>query len=207
MLRGLAAESLLDSYDQERGFAADENIRESTRSTDFMTPKSRASKLLRQAVLGLAIEHPFARALVNSGRLSVPTWLVDSPLNTPDADADADADAFNGWMVPGAPADDAPLPDGRWLLGEIPAQFTLLLFAGEATREQQQAIDALAELRPPITTLKLAPQGPAAERYDARPGTCVLLRPDQHVAARWRTLDISAVRAALRRATSSKLPC
>ena len=39
--RGPRARALLDSYDAERRFAADENIRNSTRSTDFITPKSR----------------------------------------------------------------------------------------------------------------------------------------------------------------------
>jgi 3-(3-hydroxy-phenyl)propionate hydroxylase len=44
-------------------------------------------------------------------------------------------------------------------------------------------------------------QALSARRYDARPGTCYLIRPDQHVAARWRRFDDSAVRAALARAT------
>jgi len=202
VLRGQAGEALLDSYDHERGFAADENIRESTRSTDFMTPKSRASKRLRQAVLGLAAEHAFARALVNSGRLSVPTWLLDSPLNTPDIDS------FDGWMGPGAPADDAPLEGGRWLLGALPAGFTLLLFAAKPDATQCAAADSLAQGQPPVTTLVLPPAGPAAERYDARDGTAYLLRPDQHVAARWRTLSADAVRPALQRATARQLkPC
>ena len=46
-------------------------------------------------------------------------------------------------------------------------------------------------------------QGLAARRYDARPGTCVLIRPDQHVAARWRRFDADAARAALARATAN----
>ena len=113
VLDGHAPVSLLDSYDHERGAAADENILNSTRSTDFMTPKTRVARLLRDAVLSLADDVPAGRALVNSGRLSVPTVLADSPLNTPDSEA------FEGWMVPGAPMDDAPV-DGlahrRWLL-------------------------------------------------------------------------------------------
>ncbi|HEX5687622.1 MAG TPA: FAD-dependent oxidoreductase, partial [Ideonella sp.] len=80
VVTGVAPETLLDSYASERGAAADENILNSTRSTDFITPKSATSKLFRNAVLGLAREHAFARALVNSGRLSVPTLALDSPL-------------------------------------------------------------------------------------------------------------------------------
>ena len=50
---GTAPESLLDSYDEERVFAADENILNSSRSTDFITPKSHASRVFRDAVLDL----------------------------------------------------------------------------------------------------------------------------------------------------------
>jgi 3-(3-hydroxy-phenyl)propionate hydroxylase len=73
VLDGSAAEALLDSYHEERAFAADDNLRQSTRSTDFITPKSRSSRVLRDAVLELAADEPFARRLVNSGRLATPT--------------------------------------------------------------------------------------------------------------------------------------
>ncbi len=204
VLRGQASEALLDSYDAERGAAVDENLLNSTRSTDFMTPKSRASRVLRDAVLTLAAEQPdggFARALVNSGRLSVPTTLHASPLNT------ADADDFEGWMVPGAPADDAPLPGGRWLLGMLPPDFTLLLFHDPGS--DPAAMVALASALQPLSqgpegvcALPVPCVGPVARRYDARPGTVYLLRPDQHVAARWRSLDLAAVRAAVARASA-----
>src|SRR3954464_2770025 len=103
VLKGLAPETLLDTYDLERVYAADENILNSTRSTDFITPKNEASRAFRDATLELAKDCGFARRLVNSGRLSVPSTYRDSPLNTPDADA------FDGLMGPGAPAADAPL--------------------------------------------------------------------------------------------------
>jgi 3-(3-hydroxy-phenyl)propionate hydroxylase len=208
VIDGSAPASLLDSYSSERIAAADENILNSPRSTDFMTPKSRGARVLRDAVLSLADEVPGVRALVNSGRLSVPTWLVDSPLNTPDAEP------FDGFMWPGAPLDDAPLrgPHGRvWLLQALDeacnAGFVLLHFgrAEEATRRAAAELGlALVTLLPaaePSADALHDEQGLAARRCDARPGTCLLIRPDQHVAARWRRFEPAAVAAALARAT------
>jgi len=217
VMQGLAPEALLDTYSSERVAAADENLLNSTRSTDFITPKSQVSKDLRNAVLTLAREHAFARALVNSGRLSVPAHYADSPLNTPDADA------FAGTMAPGAPLADAPvLHRGQpgWLLPHTGNRFTLLLFVVDpaaldaGTRE---AIARLADAPVPVHTLLVAGrdgqapvgadlvvdhQGVTARRLDATPGTAYLLRPDQHVAGRWRRLEARAVQAALARATA-----
>lgn len=198
VVTGAAPEALLDSYASERGAAADENILNSTRSTDFITPKSATSKLFRNAVLGLAREHAFARALVNSGRLSVPTLALDSPLNTPDADA------FDGWMLPGAPMDDAPVSvDGQtgWLLREVAGGsggFTLLVFGDEPISLPPTLVPL--RLVRVASTAMVDTEGLVARRYDARPGTCYLIRPDQHVAARWRRFDVAAVQAALARA-------
>jgi 3-(3-hydroxy-phenyl)propionate hydroxylase len=204
VIDGVAPEALLDSYSDERVFAADENLLNSTRSTDFITPKSTTSRVFRNAVLGLAREHAFARALVNSGRLSVPATLSDSPLNTPDAES------FEGWMLPGAPMDDAPVAvDGRpsWLLREIGGAggFTLLVF-GDAPAALPATPLPLALRR--VTVPGSAPrpgdlvdtEGHLTRRYDGRPGTVYLLRPDQHVAARWRAFDAAAVQAAVKRA-------
>ena len=41
------------------------------------------------------------------------------------------------------------------------------------------------------------------QRYDARPGTTYLIRPDRYVATRWRTADGAALASALRRATAT----
>jgi len=47
----------------------------------------------------------------------------------------------------------------------------------------------------------LEEDGLVTQRFDAQPGTAYLLRPDQHVAARWRRFDPDKVRTALARAT------
>ena len=54
VLRGEASEALLDSYHEERAYAADDNILNSTRATDFITPKTKPSRYFRDAVLELA---------------------------------------------------------------------------------------------------------------------------------------------------------
>ena len=47
--------------------------------------------------------------------------------------------------------------------------------------------------------------GVLAARCDARPGTVYLLRPDQHVCARWRSLDPQAVAGSMARALGRPL--
>lgn len=214
VIAGRAPEALLDTYDSERVRAADENLRASTRSTDFITPKSAVSRVFRDAVLSLARRHAFARTLVNSGRLSVPAVLADSPLNTPD-----DA-SFAGAMVPGAVAADAPVgaPGTDWLLQHLGDTFTLLVFdAGIGAIDVRRLAHAEVPCRVVRVTTSVAGvtgeaiggvvtlvdrDGLAARRYDAAAGTCYLIRPDQHVCARWRVFEVERVEAALARATA-----
>src|ERR1700748_3726454 len=102
ILRKTSPENLLESYHIERSAAADENIRESTRSTDFMAPATRQEARLRKAVLALAKETEFGKRMVNGGRLSVPS-IYDTPLST------ADGDPWHGGPAPGASMLDAPM--------------------------------------------------------------------------------------------------
>jgi 3-(3-hydroxy-phenyl)propionate hydroxylase len=212
VMDGLAPPKLLDTYSEERVFAADENIMNSTRSTDFITPKSNTSKTLRNAVLQLAQKHAFARKLVNSGRLSVPSFYSSSSLNTPDTDV------FAGDMEPGAPMDDAPIvADGQqgWLIDQVGNRFQLLVYADDPATVDRTLLAALQDAPIPVEPLVVSPKGGAlpgvrvlqdvkglvAARYDARDGSAFLLRPDQHVCARWRGVDAARVRSAVARAT------
>jgi 3-(3-hydroxy-phenyl)propionate hydroxylase len=208
VLKGNAPERLLDTYDSERIPAADENILNSTRATDFITPKSAMSMTFRNAVLGLARRYPFARRLVNSGRLSTPAVHADSPLNVRDGDREF---APTCAAIPGAVAPDAPVSGarGEWLLDYLGGDFALLAFDVTVPEADASAFanDAIAcrvvEVRKSTIDRPciLDRDGLAFARYDARPGTCYLVRPDQHVCARWRAYDNAAVRAALARAT------
>jgi 3-(3-hydroxy-phenyl)propionate hydroxylase len=76
--------------------------------------------------------------------------------------------------------------------------FTLLVFG------ERPAVQSVAEARVGARVLCVGSdvedsEGLLAQRYDGQPGTTVLIRPDQHVAARWRAFDAAKIRAALRR--------
>jgi 3-(3-hydroxy-phenyl)propionate hydroxylase len=203
VLQGIAPRTLLESYDTERVHAAKENLSHSTRSTEFITPKTAVSRAFRNAVLALARDHVFARAYVNSGRLSLPATLHGSPLLPPDHDA------FAGPLVPGAPAIDAPVQVGGahgWFLKQLGGDFTLVVF-GPRSNKASVALDLPVPLRvvyvlPPdaesatehcIVDL----HGKIAANTRATPGACLLFRPDQHLACGWRDFDPQRIRAAV----------
>ncbi len=191
--KGEAGPGLLASYDLERGEAADENLAHSTRSTDFIAPRSETERVLRDAALSLAREHDFAKRMVNSGRLSAPTAYRASPLSTPDIDT------WAGGPPPGAPIPDARLrtPEGRdaFLSECLGAGFTLL------SRGLQ-----VSDLPAGITVMRFGGTGyfdrygEVAERFALQSGSAYLIRPDGHVAARFTRPDGATIAAAHRRA-------
>jgi len=197
ILRGEAPMALLDSYEIERSAAADENIRASTRSTDFIAPHSQQERRMRQAVLRLARDTEFAKRMVNGGRLSTPS-VYESPLSTPDAEI---------WAAgprPGAHMIDAPLtsPAGEAIhLTEVRKAFDgfVLLQSGNGIEVETNACKSIrigeaASLRDP--------SGAFAKRYDVADGAAYLLRPDGYVAARFRKPTAAGVEAAIARATA-----
>jgi 3-(3-hydroxy-phenyl)propionate hydroxylase len=176
------------------------------------------SLTFRNAALTLAREHAFARTLVNSGRLSVPAVLTESSLNT------IDTSPFAGDMVPGASMDDAPMRENEtdfWLLDRVGNQFMALLAVNDPAQLDAatvRACRALVDGPIPIEVVLVSPKSGVApeglrvfvdsknrfaERFDAQPGTTYLIRPDQHVAARWRAFDATALTSALARATGN----
>src|SRR6266403_3585398 len=197
VLRRLSPEALLESYHIERSAAADENIRESTRSTDFMAPNSHQEARLRKAVLSLAKETEFGKRMVNGGRLSVPS-IYDTPLST------ADRDAWRGGPRPGASMPDAPVADRSGNSGFLTeafikagTRFTLLEFGNGVAADPP---DGVGVIRIGGQDGFFDSAGLVGARYDAEPGTAYLLRPDGYVAARFPHPTRSALDAALARA-------
>jgi 3-(3-hydroxy-phenyl)propionate hydroxylase len=197
VLRGTSPEALLESYHTERSAAADENIRESTRSTDFMAPNSHQEARLRKAVLSLAKETEFGKRMVNAGRLSTPS-IYETSLST------ADGDSWRGGPGPGASMPDALVagPGGEPMFLtdafiEAGARFTLLEFSNGAAPELPEGVGAI---RIGGKDGFADAAGLAAARYGAEPGTSYLLRPDGYVAARFRHLTREGLDAALARA-------
>ena len=187
VIEGNAPESLLDTYDSERIFGADENILNSSRSTDFITPKSEASRIFRDAVLALAAKTAFGVTLVNSGRLSVPCTYDASPLNG------HDEDEMPSRSRPGSSIIDAPTGQS-WLSDLLGNKFLLMAIN---TKIPQKLKTCGME----IETVSLAPNAQLEERYLGKAKCAVyLIRPDQHVAARWREFDLDAVGQAFRTA-------
>ncbi|MDX2158295.1 MAG: FAD-dependent oxidoreductase [Hyphomicrobiaceae bacterium] len=201
VLQSEATERLIATYDEERIRGADENILNSARATGFMTPKSAMERMLREEVLAMAATEPFARRLVNSGRLSLPCSLDRLSLQSDDDPG------FSGGLGPGSPCIDAPVwtatsGDG-WLLNELGGEFCVMTFGApivvpKAVRQLTIGVAA----PPPGNGFAhvVDREGLVSQRYSGAPGAAYLIRPDQHVAARWLRPTPEKIAAALRRA-------
>ncbi len=189
VLEGRAPEALLETYDRERVHGARENIRNSARTTNFMTPKSAMERMLRGAVLDLAEDLPFARKLINSGRLSVPCSLDPFCLH----EAAVPARVRPGFAAPDAPLDE----DGRrvWLLERLGGDFVLVAF-GDGDPLPDPGFPAFRVGRNAGDLVDR--EGHALSRYGE--GLTYLFRPDQHVCAVFAVPDRRAAIAARDRA-------
>ena len=189
VLKGEAPESLIESYDLERSAAADENIGHSTRSTDFIAPRSAQELRFRDATLSLARHAPFAKRMVNSGRLSMPS-IYETPLSTPYVDH------WSGSACVGAPLPDAPMRDRNgksiWLLEALGGEETILHVPNGAPPPSDHRVLVLGDDL-------IDERGLFAQRFGASPGSTYLVRPDQHLAARWRHATPSMIESASRR--------
>lgn len=210
--KGLAPEALLASYSQERVGAAREIIAEAGKSTRFMAPPTRGFRLLRDAVLSLSLSQPFVGPLYH-WRTSRPHEYLHSALNS----VGDDNLLFQAGPGHGAPPLNVRLGADDYLLDHLGGGFDLLYFtAGPALPEALRRVVALIRARgvPLRVTavgaanavdgadLTLADaDGHLRERYGVcAGGAAYLLRPDQHVCARWISLDAARLQSALNNA-------
>ena len=195
VLAGHAPEALLGSYSAERRPAAQFNIMTTRRTARFLQPESAAEKTLRDAVLGLAREFPFARNLCNTGRLSnsfiygkAPTSkrqkhnvrcadvgeaVQNVPLTLPDGEPGALADLFRG----------APAFVG--IFSSAPA--ALAASAIRLANARAPVLRLLETGKPALGLSVLATvdgQLSAVLGFEAGHSMFCLLRPDMHLAAR-----------------------
>jgi 3-(3-hydroxy-phenyl)propionate hydroxylase len=220
VIKGLAAEQLLDTYSDERVAAAHENLSYGTKSTEFMAPPSFAFELMRNAVLGLAVRHAGVRSLINPRQTSAITYQA-SPLN---AALDASAE-FDAGPVPGAVLAEVPLTiigetgpktsrDG-YLTDLVQPTFTAFCFTddGSVPADLRMLGESMRQRGIPLRVIPLAGMAGVAPdglhgrdstgrlfaMYGARHGTLYLVRPDGHVLARWRRGTAANAAAAIER--------
>lgn len=196
--QGAAPENLLNSYSAERRAAAAENLQVTSRSARFLAPRSPAEHTLRRAVVALARHYPFARPLVNTGRMSVPN---DYPTSA--------------WLPQGGRSVQnlaLTRSDGTAarLMELLHGTQCLALWWG-ATAAQLDAACAACQGLP----LQLLPvdgplgwpglrdvEGRLAATLQAGPGQLCLLRPDGYLAATLTMPDPATLAAAVRAAVS-----
>ena len=75
---GFAAAKLLDSYHEERFEAATQNVHVTNRTARFLRAPDGPERLFRNAAISLAKQYPFARSLINTGRMAVANTYTHS---------------------------------------------------------------------------------------------------------------------------------
>ena len=159
----------------------------------------------------MAATEPFARRIVNSGRLSEPCSLAGKSLQSDGEDA-----GFAGGLAPGSPCVDAPIraASGRdgWLLPLLGGAFCVLAFGTPADVPgglRQVVVMSDAGIGDVAMDPAMVSEGLvyisdgdrlAAQRYGAVAGSAYLIRPDQHVAARFIRPTRERIAAAMDRA-------
>lgn len=199
VIQGRAAPALLDSYHEERHEAASQNVLVTNRTARFLRPATPVEKLFRDAALGLARQYPFARQLVNTGRMAIANPYTRSSA----------CDRSGGQSVQNV---SFQWPDGatgqvndllRWAGGRL-----LLLVFGAVGTAALERLRGLCETAPVRCVQVLGAEERAGALEHVRDpkghlqGAChvfghawALVRPDSYVAATGEGVDASLVHA------------
>jgi 3-(3-hydroxy-phenyl)propionate hydroxylase len=192
VLNGKAGEALLDSYSPERRGATLEVFANASKSARFMTPNTHGWRLMRDAALSLALDHPFASALANPRQMTAYTYS-DSPAVMPGTGQ------FKAGPTVGAVFQDAAI-DGGFLSDKLGSGFTVLCFGDDLASQLGASFPDADD----VTIVAQPSPSPLAETYGAEPGTAYLIRPDGHIAGRWKSADATTVVDAYRAVTFQK---
>jgi 3-(3-hydroxy-phenyl)propionate hydroxylase len=203
VLRGKADAALLQSYGEERLEAARQNVCVTNRTARFLRPADGSERLFRQAAIGLAKQYPFARSLINTGRMA-----VANPYSHSAACSYAPGSAA-GQSVQNVQFDWADGSTGRvndllnWARGDL-----LVLVFGDLPAAALQRLRLLC-LDAPVRAVQVPrPDAPALALENVRdtkghlqdacqvPDTAwALLRPDGYLAATGASINASLVAA------------
>jgi 3-(3-hydroxy-phenyl)propionate hydroxylase len=208
VLDGRSPQRLLDTYSEERIHGFEVNAASAIKSTEFMAPPSRGFTLMREAALSLAVSHPQIATVVNPRQTGAITYDRSS-LNLA-------SDDLGAGPVPGGVLSECPVRGplrAAHLTDVVGPHFTAIVFAADGV--PAQALDAcLREFESgplPWRTCVVSAVGEpaavgarwrlvddggrAAATYGAFDGAVYLVRPDGHVAGRWRAPTAAHLRA------------
>lgn len=199
IIKGRAGPALLDSYHEERHEAAQQNVQVTNRTSRFLRPSAGMEKVFRDAVIGLARQLPFARALVNTGRMAIANPYTRSSVcdktggqpvqNVSFAWADGSSGTVNDLLL--------------WADGRL-----LLLLFGDASPDALSRLRVIGETMPLRSVQVVGTGGDAAaiehvvDPHGHLQGAChvfghawALVRPDSYVAATGESIDSTLVHA------------
>lgn len=199
VLRGLAPDSLLDSYHEERHEAAAQNVQVTARTTRFLRPAEGMERTFRSAAISLARQYPFARTLINTGRMAVANSYTQSSICERTGGLSVQNVAFR-WA-------DGSVGHVNDLVAWAGGRLLVLVF-GDISQAAAQRLRHLASAAPVCCVQVLGPQTPPQAREHVidpvghLQGAChvfghawALLRPDAYIAATGESVDTALIQA------------
>ena len=185
ILKNKTSAKILSTFNDERIEAAKENIANSSRATNFMTPKNKMAKIFRDQVLDLSLNSQFSRNLINSGRLSVPFKLGGLKLDN----------EFKDDPLLGSIYIDFPILDRKgnrlFLTDVISYSYNLLSFA-ETRIEMSNDLNIISvgeKYNEDVEFIDF--KGRGLERY--RKNLYYLIRPDGYIVGIFKNVSIKTL--------------
>ena len=209
---------VLDAYSFERKRVFVENTALANRNAMFMTPPNAGIRVLRDAVLSLALGKTQVGDILNPKQATyVP--LRESPLCTPDKDLWTSGPQV-GEVLPAvilhqAPTSSSQVPTHlQQVVGTKPLGLYFLTHAPSSSEltAMRECMDALAlewvlisKVPLQIPGFEVLIQPHLHEKFNAEEGGFYLIRADHHIAARWRVFNPELVKLAVEKMRGNTL--